>query len=194
MGSYFSIETIWLQSLNVLLMVSITAILTMGDSLHRFYAVYAIGILAGLLSVLYAQKIPGGLQSAVKRSSAEKFSVIIHAVHDRIYTRFICIAIISISSIMWINISSILYLRDMLKYPDAQIMGFMAAGAIGVAFTVRYWAGFTKKYGSYTTMAGLIAAHSAIAMAWCLLLPDMDWALPLALSLIICGAIFSAGL
>jgi MFS family permease len=193
LGTYFSIETLISQTISVGLTIAIAKIMNMGEDLNRFYWVYLIGVIIGLISILYIRRIPGGLSVPMETAAHEKFSAIFQAIKDKQYKRFIFFIIISMSSIMWITVSSILYLRDILGYNDSKIMYFLAAGAFGIALTVGYWAKHAEKFGSHKTMSKLIGAHSFIAFSWCFLLPDASWTSMLTLPIIIAGSVFSAG-
>ncbi len=193
LGTYFSFETIISQTISVGLTFGIARIMNMSEDLNRFYWVYFIGVMVGLISILYIKRIPGGLSTSMEVAAREKFSAISKAIKDRQYKRFIIFIIISMSSIMWINVSSILYLRDILGYTDSKIMYFLAAGAFGIAVTIRYWAKHAEKFGSHKTMSGLIGAHSVIAFSWCVLLPASSWTSILTLPIIVAGSVFSAG-
>jgi len=193
LGTYFSLETIISQTINVGLTFGIAKVMNMSDDLNRFYWVYLIGVITGLVSILYMRRIPGGLSSPLQAVANEKFSAVFQAVKDRRYKFFILLIIVSMSSIMWITVPSVLYLRDILGYTDSKIMYFLASGALVIVLTIRYWANHAEKFGSHKAMSRLIGAHSVIALSWFVLLPGSSWTSLLTLPIVIAGSVFSAG-
>jgi MFS family permease len=193
LGTYFAVETIISQALTIVIMFAIANILGMSGGTYRFYWVYFVGVTTGLISIFYIRRIPGGLRPPLEVATHEKFSAILQALKDKKYKLFIFFIIISMSSIMWINVSSILYLRDILGFSDTKIMIFMAFGAFGITLTVRYWSKHAERYGSHKTMSILIGAHSLIAFSWFAVIPDASWTAMPALPIIIAGSVFSAG-
>lgn len=192
LGTFFSIETTWVQSLNVLVTFGISRILSMQENPYRFYWVYAVGITAGLISVWYIIRMSGGARNSTAESTSEKFSVIVHAFRDSRFRNFIILSVLSISAIMWLNFSSILYLRDVLKFPDNRIMFFMTAGAIGVALSIHTTGKFAEKFRSNHVIAFLMGGFAIIATCWCGLRPEIQWTLKFTLPIIVLGAIISA--
>jgi MFS family permease len=193
LNTYFSTETIGVQSLTVFIMLGIAQVLNWGETIHRFFLVYAIGIGAGLASVWYARFIPGGVGQTIDTSTTEKFAVLVHAVKDCKYMRFIIYVIISFSAITWINVSSVLYLRDSLHFPDSRIMNFVAFGAIGVALLIRYCAKIAQKLGNHRALAVLMLGQALISFSWFFPQPGVSWTIGLVLPIMIGGAIVSAG-
>ncbi|MBU2646439.1 hypothetical protein KKI24_17155 [bacterium] len=194
MGTYFSIEMLWMQMLNILVTFGIALILRMGDNVNRFYWVYLIGIMTGLFSVLYIKRIPGGSGMAASVTTHAKFSVIVYALKDRKYRFFMALVIISLSAIMWLNVASILYLRDILEFSDSRIMVFMATTAVGIAFSIRFGFKYAERFRSNVVMAALMGTFSLVAASWLGLLPHADWTRLFVVPIIILGGILSAGL
>lgn len=194
LGDYFAIETILVQSISVILLIGIGGIFWLTDDVSQFFIVYAIGILAGLISILYMRKIPGGHRiSTASAPVMESYSVIFHALKDSIYIRFIISIIFSMASFTWINISATLYLRDVIGYTDTRIMSLFAAGAVMVAITVRLFVRQAENIGSAKTLALLMAAQVPIAFSWMLIGPGKTETFPLALLSMSLGMAVNAG-
>ncbi|MBU0990992.1 MAG: hypothetical protein KJ737_00745 [Proteobacteria bacterium] len=194
LGTYFAIETIIVQSISVVLTLGIGKILGLTEQLYRFYWVYAIGISAGLISILYMRRIPGGMSTSEKSATVkESFSVIFRALKDTQYIRFIFFIIFSMASFMWISIASILYLRDILGYTDTIIMYFFAVAAVLIAITVRFWVRQAEKFGSEKIMAILMATQILVAVLWICVSPGKPWTFALALTTVALGGSINAG-
>ncbi|MBU2515819.1 MFS transporter [bacterium] len=193
MGAFFSVETILAQVLTVLVTFGLAVILTINNGLERFYWIYGIGITAGLLSVWFARYIPGGISHSLNTDPSEKFLVLRHALRDKKYLQFIMLIILSISAIAWINVSSILYLRDVLGYSDSKIMNLVTVGAIGVALAVQFSSKILESFRSKVILSFLMALQMLISICWCLISPDIKSTLFYTLPLIVFGAIINAG-
>ncbi len=193
LGTYFSLESIWVQLLTVLVTFTIALVLGWEENLYRFYWVYGVGILAGLSSVLYARKIPGGDRSFAAVTSNFKFLTLRHAFQDNTYRPFIFKAILSLSSIMWINIASVLYLRDMLGLPERVIMSYLAMGAVGVACFVNFGSQTIERFSSHKVMSGFMGGQMVISATWWFLRPNTLLTSVMVLPIVIAGAITSAG-
>lgn len=194
MGTYFSIEMLWMQILNILVSFGIALILSTSESLNGFYWVYAIGMTAGFLSVLYIKRIPGGSGKSSTIPAIEKFSVIIFAINDKKFRHFMALVVISLSAIMWLNVSSVLYLRDILGFSDSRIMLFMTTAAVGIAFAIIFGFKYAEKFRSNGVMAVLMAVFSVVAASWCGLLPHVAWLVYLTIPIITLGFVLNAGL
>ena len=193
LGSYFSIETAMSQVVVILLALGMAPVLAMNQGLGRFFLIYGAGIAAGLISVLLIRKIPGG-ESGVGEAASDALrpSSMLTALADREYRRFLLLAMLGIASLMWLNAASVMYLRDMLAYSDTRIMLLLAAGGIGVAFTVRFWGRAADRFGSVPAMIQLLAVHAFFAFSWWALLPAGRFTGLLALPIIVCTAVFNA--
>lgn len=194
LGSYFALETIVVQSISVALTMGIGKILGLTAEPYRFYWVYAIGISAGLISIFYMRRIPGGKRISVKSETIrESFSVVVRALKDTQYIRFMILIVFSMASFMWIGISSVLYLRDVLGYTDTRIMYFYAAAAVLIALTIRFWVRQAERFGSEKIMAMLMAAQVIVALLWICISPGKPWAFALSLTSVALGSSINAG-
>ena len=193
LGAYFSAETILVQIINVALTFVIAYVLNQGTGLNRFYWVYFIGIFAGLASIGFMRRIPGGVGvRSVRLPTSGRFSRLVRAFKDKSYRWFILNAIISASSISWISASNILYLRDMLFYSDSTIMYIVAAGAFFSAFTVLFWKRYPETVKINGTLALLITGHSLITFLWCALIHGAKWTPHLSVAAVLGNAVFSS--
>ncbi|MGV1100042.1 hypothetical protein ACUUL3_11620 [Thiovibrio sp. JS02] len=191
LGSYFSIETAMSQMIAILLALGMAKILALEQGLGRFFLIYAAGIGAGFVSVFLIRRIPGGARAAVGEA-ASRPADLRQALADRDYRRFLLLAMLGIASLMWLNGASVMYLRDILFYSDSRIMLLLAAGGIGVAFTVRFWGRAADRFGSVPAMIQLLVAHALFAFSWFALLPAGRFTGLLALPVIVCTTVFNA--
>lgn len=192
-GSYFAAETLVVQTLNVAVAAGIAVVLRMGTGMERFYAIYALGVATGLYSAWYLKRIPGGGGASPAGSVSTSPAVVLHAWRDGRYRRFVGLAVLSVSAIMWMNVSSILYLRDVLRYTDSRIMALMAAGAGAVALTARASSLFSERFGSHSALSVMMGGQGIAAAGWCFLLPGGHGEFAMAVSLLLASQVCSAG-
>jgi len=193
LGTYFALESIWVQLLTVLVTLVVARILGWGQGLQRFYWVYGVGITAGLISVWYATRIPGGNRRLTVSAKRRRFMALQDAVADLHYRRFILTVILSMSSLMWVSVASVLYLRDVLLLRDQRIMIYMAAGALAVAGFVQFSFKAIDRRRNHTIMALFMGIQVITAFAWFALNPVSASTPLLAAMLVVLGAVINAG-
>jgi len=166
MGKYLSVESSIMQTMNVLVIFAIAKVLGMVEYSNRFYYVYSTGIVAGVVSSFYILTIPGGVASISTDTHNGRFSAIMAVTKDPKYCKFMLLAILSMSSFVWLNVSSILCLRDVLKQSDFNIMVLYAIGAIGVALSIRLVSHLAGKMKSQKSLTLMLLFQGIISASW----------------------------
>ena len=189
LGSYFSIETAMGQGIAIVLAFGMAKILATGEGVGRFFVIHGAGIAAGLISVLFIRRIPGG--AGIDHLGAARPGLRA-ALADEGYRDFLFLSMLGMASLMWLNAASVMYLRDMLGYSDARIMLLMAVGGIGVAFSVRFWGRAADRLGSLPAMIQLLAAHALLCFCWCGLLPNAVVTVILVVPVMLFTTVFNA--
>ena len=196
MGAYFSIETAMSQTINILLAFGMAQFLAMGTGIHRFLWIYGVGVSAGLLSVLFIARIPGGagIPPAGGGAGYDPRRALRLVMEDHGYLHFLGLALVAMGSLMWLNAAAVMYLRDVLQYSDTRIMLLLACGGIGVALTVRFWGRAADRFGSVPAMIQLLCGHAFFAVLWLALLPGGRLTAWLALPVLVFTTVFNAAL
>lgn len=174
-GTYFSTEMALVQLINVVLILGQGLFLQGNPGVNRFLAIYAGGIVFGMLSLVYMSRIPGGAGFDETSSMGQGLASYGIAFRDRRFLCFVLIAMLCMSSISWLSASVVLYLRDALHYVDRSIMALMAVGSGGVLLTIRPWGRFADHSGSGRAIFKALTAHSLAALAFLALFPGGRW-------------------
>jgi MFS family permease len=194
LGDYFALETIMVQMINVILILGIGVVLGLTNDVSQFFIVYAFGIAAGLISILFMRKIPGGRKiSTEPMPFKDSFAVIFHAIKNAAYIKFVFFVLLSTASFTWVNVASALYLRDVIGYSDTRIMYLFAGGAVMIALTVSFLVRQAEAIGSEKLMALLMAAQVLIAASWCFIDSGDAFTLYSSLLSLSMGSAVSAG-
>lgn len=190
-AAYFSAEASVTQLLNVFVML-MQAFLLRGDpGVGRFLMVYAIGIGAGLASLVWMSRVPGG--AGVPEHLRENRSVTIgDAVRDRTFLSFVVLASICFSCTSWYGSAIVLFMRDALGLMPDEIMIFTTVSSVCILLTIRYWARFAEHSGSGRAMFKTLIAHSLTAMACVLLQPSHGATIYAVFALTIAASIFGS--
>lgn len=174
-GSYFSTEAAVSQFMTVVVAFAQAALLSGHPGHWRFLTVYCVGIAAGLLSLVWMARVPGG--HGVQDAPAEHASYDSYrfAWADRPFVRFVVVAALCFSCIAWMQSAIVLFMRDVLFYKADRIMLITAAGGAAVLFTIRSWGRFADVSGSASAMLLTMFGHSVGAAACLVLVPGMAW-------------------
>lgn len=197
LGVYFSIETAMVQIINIILAFGMAQILARGHGLGRFFLIYAIGIGAGLLSILFIRRIPGGAGLPPEAVGDYDPRPTLNRVwQDCDFRNFVVAGVLGAASLMWLGSTLVMYLRDVLGQSDSRIMLLLALGGIGVAVSVRFWGQTADRLGSGPPMIVLLAGHLVLALAWLGLLPGWQttpfFVVPIFILTTVVSAAFSA--
>jgi len=194
-GTYFSTESAITQLLWVVVASCQALILQDNPGLNHFLALYAIGIAAGFISLIYMVRVPGGGGVSGPVSVQSSYAAYRVAVADRPFLWFVAVATLCFSSLTWLSASLVLYMRDVLGYSPRAIMLLTAAGGAGILVTIRQWGRYADHSGSGRAMLLSLAGHSAAALVFLVLTPGSwwtAWLLPPAVVLVgILGSAFT---
>jgi MFS family permease len=189
-GAYFSAETALAQLVMVIANLAYAFLLAGDPDLNRYYIIYAIGIGAGLLSVLLIMRVPGGGRARTDTPPPEGGAY--HRVlQDRPYCVFVTMISLGYASAAFLGASTVLYMRDMVQLSSNVIMGVMTGGSLAVFFTVRYWTRYAEHGDPRSTIALTLAGHGAIATSFLLLPPGAPWTPFLLFPAVACAALLS---
>ncbi|MBP8129203.1 MAG: MFS transporter [Candidatus Hydrogenedentes bacterium] len=174
-GSFFSAEATVVQAVNVAIVLSQSVVLSGNPGMGRFLSIYAVGILAGLFSLYYMKRIPGGGPPETDEQEVSGWQAYRLVFRNRHYVAFILTGIYCFSCLAWFGSALVLYMRDALQLPSMAIMAVMAAGSAGILLTIRSWGRFADHSGSSTAMALSLIGHSLAALGFLLLRPGAPW-------------------
>lgn len=193
-GAYFAAEMSVSQVVSVAMSVLVALMLTGAgtNELWRFYAVAALGVLAGLVSVLVMRWIPGGRSVPLHASRERGMRAYSAVLADRPFLVFILLASLGHSALAWLGTAQILYMRDALGFQNDSIMYLAAAGCLASAITTRFWGAYADHRGSGPAMILSLAACAAGALGWLVLRRGAVWTPALSLVLILVSAVFAA--
>jgi hypothetical protein len=192
-GLYFSTEAAQAHFVNVVVIVGQGIFLSRNPSVNQFLVIYAIGICAGMISLGWMLRVPGGGavldEGQPTWAGYRGFRLMLE---DRPYLAFILTTGICFSSTAWLGSAIILYMRDILGLPSNAIMGLVACGSGGILLTIRAWGRFAEHSGSGTTMFLSLLGHGLAALACLAVLPGRAWSMPLLVAVIVLANIFGA--
>lgn len=185
-GRFFSAQTGITQSVNVGVVLGQGLILSEDPTLDRFLIIYAIGITAGLVSLMRMLRLPGGGRIEQPMGFLSGMASYRTALADRGFVRYLITGGLGLSCVSWLQASLVLYMRDALLVPPRRIMIIMAGASFAVLLTVHYWGKFAEHSGSGRAMFKTLLAYACAALACLGLVPGAAWtpyALPFAVAL-----------
>ncbi|MBM3290017.1 MAG: MFS transporter, partial [Candidatus Hydrogenedentes bacterium] len=152
-GTYFSMEAAVTQLTSVGVALIQAVLLTGPASDWRFLMVYAIGIGAGLVSLVWMALIPGGGPMPAPATPEISYRAYGAALRDRAFVAFVLTASLGYSALTWLLGSAlVLYMRDALGMAPGVIMSVTAAGSMGIFLTIASWGRFADYAGSASAM------------------------------------------
>ncbi len=164
-GKYFSAEISVAQLVNIGVAIAVAVVLAGRPGVPRFLAVYGVGVLAGLASLIGMWRVPGGTAVRSDMDSLDAMSSYRVALGDRHFMLLVVAASLSFASASWLGSAAVMYLRDGLRVPSGPIMAITAAASAGVMLTIQSWQRFADKNGSGRAMMKTLLGHSLAAMA-----------------------------
>lgn len=175
-GVYFSTEAAIVQLINVGIILGQGFLLRGDPDINQFLIIYGIGVCAGLISLWWMSRVPGG--GAILPQEGEKagFASYLVALSDRPFRRFVITASICFAATSWFGAAFVLFLRDVMLLSEQYIMVLMSAGSAGVLLTIRYWQRFADFSGSGRAMGKTLMAYSLISLAFLAFDPEDSWA------------------
>lgn len=191
-GIYFSAEAAVTHLINIGVLFLQGLILSHNPGIGRFLVIYGIGVAAGLASLVWMYRVPGGLGvkgAATPHGSETSYGAVLR---DRQFLRFVVTASLCFSIFSWYGSSIVLYMRDAIRLEPNRILFITTAGSLAILLTIRAWGRFAESRGSGPAMFKTLSAHSLAALFCLTLVPGTRWAaLALAPTVVLCS-IFGA--
>ncbi len=191
-STFFSAEAALAQFVNVLITLALALVLRGEPGVERYLVIYGIGVVAGIISVSWMRRVPGGLPMPDRNAMHGSMGAYRRVLADKEYMRFLLVVALCFSAVSWLGASVVLYMRDVLGLSSLTIMTITSAGGAGVFLTIRAWARFTDHSGSGTAMYKSMLGHAVIAALFLLLVPGAWWTLYVVPVLVALASIFSA--
>lgn len=191
-GPFFSAEAAIVQLLNIFVILGQGFLLRGNPGLTEFLMVYAFGIIAGLVSLLWMSRIPGGAGHSDETAPAAGFATYRNAFADRRYVRLVLFASAAYAGVTLYTAAQVMFLRDILHVGPEVIMGVLALGSLGIVLSIHSWSNFTEHSGSGTTMRLTLIGFAAAVLGFLLVQPGAGWAPYVAGALMVCASAFSA--
>ncbi|MBI4556436.1 MAG: hypothetical protein HY706_02540 [Candidatus Hydrogenedentes bacterium] len=189
-GAYFSAEASVAQMVNIGVILGQGLLLRGDPDVGRFLIIYAVGIVAGLVSLIWMYRVPGGDSVDEGLTWQESYSAYRAAFSDRAFLWFVVTAALCFSCTSWLGSALVLYMRDALGLSSRTIMILMAAGSVGVLLTIRHWARFAEHSGSGATIFLSLSGHSIIALTFLVLAPGVPGTFYALGPVLVLGTIF----
>jgi hypothetical protein len=189
---FFSTEASIAQLSTVAVSVGVGIFLHGDPSITRFLIVYAVGVLAGFISLGWMMRVPGGSGMTGDEHPEGTWAPYAIALADKQYLLFVFVVSLCFSSLAILGFVTVLYMRDGLGFSSATIMIITAMSSLGVLFTVQYWGRFAQTSGPGRAMFKSLAGHSFVAAGFLGLALYEGWSPLVVGPLIVFGAVFGA--
>lgn len=174
-STYFGSEAAITQLLNVGVAVGQALILHGNPGLDRYLYIYGIGIAAGLLSLTWMRRVPGGAGVKTPFSWHDIHLPYRETLADRPFLVFVAVTSLCLLTTTCFGSSWVLYSRDVLGYTSNKIMYITAAASFGVILTIRPWTRFAEHNGSGPCMFLTLATHSVLSLLFIGNVPGAPW-------------------
>lgn len=176
-SAYFGAESSVEHGMIVVANVLHLIVLSFNPDLYHFLFIYGIGITAGLASLAFMVRVPGGRQTPPHQRMGMSSAAYRVVLADRSFLIFVALATLGFASISFLTTTSVLYMRDALHQSPRFVMMVLTANSTGVFLTVRYWSNFAEHQGTargvFLAMLGLGLLEAALL----LLAPGAPWTL-----------------
>lgn len=174
-STYFGSEAAITQLLNVGVAIGQALMLHGNPGLDRYLYIYAIGIAAGLLSLTWMRRVPGGAGVKTPFSWHDMHLPYRQTLTDRSFLIFVGVTSLCLTVTTCFGASWVLYSRDILGYTSNKIMYVTAAASVGVIVTIRPWSRFAEHNGSGPCMFLTLIAHSVLSLLFMANVPGASW-------------------
>lgn len=175
-GTFFSAEASIVYFLNIFVILGQGLLLEGDPGTGRFLGFYAFGICAGLLSLVWMSRIPGGKGKSADTPSREKFSAYLIAFRDARFLALVGFATAAYTAVTFYTASQVMYLRDALHLGPNVIMVVLAIASAAVVLSVGAWSNFTEHSGSGAALRLTMVAFSAAILGLWAIDPAAKWA------------------
>lgn len=191
-GPFFSAEAAIVQFLNIFVILGQGVLLRGAPGMKEFLFVYAFGICAGLISLLWMSRIPGGHSMTIAGAPGESYGAYRKVFRDGRYVRLVVFASIAYSAVTVYTGAQVMFLRDALGLGPDVIMVVLALGALGIVLSIHSWSNFTEHHGSGAAMRLALIGFGAAVLTLLFIAPGTPWAPYAAAACMVAAAAFSA--
>jgi len=191
-STYFATESSLMQLVNVGVILAQALALHGNPGMGRYLAIYGAGIAAGLISMAWLTRVPGGDKTAGDAKNQGFIEYYRSAFRNRRYVRFVLISSLCFSCLSWFGSAFVMYMRDALELSSRNIMMVTACGSLGIMVTIRFWGRYAEHSGSNRAMGRALAGHALTALAALALVPGTRWAHYALAPTLVCSSIFGA--
>lgn len=164
-GLYYSLEFGITRVVGVVFALFFFCFFGANPALWKFSVVSAVGVAAGLASIVFLRRVPGGLPPARTTASvAASYREMLHTVRDRDFSPFLAVASLGTFVNFGQMVLVMLFMRDHLHITPSVILLVTGMGNVAAAMTIQRWGRIADSHGSPVTMAAS-AALAGLALA-----------------------------
>ncbi len=172
---FFSTEMAIMQSCIVGATLLQAFVLRGEPTIYHFLSIYVLGVASGIISTFWLARVPGGGPTYSAESKISSFTSYAIALKDTPYLLYTVTTCACFSCLVFLNSSTVLYMRDGLDYSDMRIMIIMAGGNLAVLLTIHYWGRFADHSGAGYAALCAVIGHSIAALLFLVLKPGSGW-------------------
>lgn len=191
-GAYFSAEALVCHCINIGVLLLQGLILAHNPPVSRFLLIYVIGIAAGLASLAWMYRVPGGHGIAEAHGPGEGWTAYRDALADTRFLKFVFTASLCFSILSWYGSAIILYMRDAMKITPNRILFITTASSVCILMTVRAWGRYAERHGSGPAMFQALLAHSLAILCCLTLIPGSRWGIWALAPMTVTASVFAA--
>ncbi|HOK09671.1 MAG TPA: hypothetical protein PLT82_04930 [Candidatus Hydrogenedens sp.] len=191
-GLYFSAEAGTVQLVNVGILLSQGFFLGKNPNVNQFLVIYAVGIFGGLLSLFWMARVPGGMGQKISIQMRDFYMPYTYVLKDKTYLLFLIPAFFSLSATNWFGSVIVLYLRDILKLSEKNILIINSAGSLFIMLTAPAWGRYSDSYGSSPAILRALLCHALLVLPFIEFIPRYPWVYYLVPVLVVLITVFSA--
>jgi MFS family permease len=164
-STYFAAESSIEHSVIVCTNVMHMIILSFTPTLYHYLGIYVIGVIAGILSMWFMVRVPGGTRIAAHERVGINPAMYRKVLKDYEFLPFVALAALGFASVSFLTTTSVMYMRDALQCSPRFIMMVLTANSTLVFFTVRYWSSFAEQQGTARGIFLTMLGHGLLAIA-----------------------------
>ncbi len=191
-GLYFSAEAGTVQLVNVAILLSQGFFLGKNPKIGQFLIIYAVGILGGVLSLFWMARVPGGKGKKIPFRFEDFYKPYSSVLSDKNFLLFLIPAFLSLSATNWFGSVYVLYLRDILKLSEKNILTISSMGSLFIMLTAPAWGRYSDQFGSSPAILRALLCHALLVFPFIEFIPRYPWVYYLVPPLIVLITIFSA--
>ena len=191
-GIYFSAEAGVVQLVNVGILIFQGLFLGKNPSITEFLIIYAVGILGGLVSLFWMARVPGGAGKKIPIKIEDFYRPYKAVLGDKAYLLFLMSAFISLSATNWYGSVIVLYMRDILKFSERDILWITSVGSFMIMVTAPAWGRYSDQFGSSPAILRSLLCHAFLVLPFIEFYPQYNWVKYLVPIFVVMIAVFSA--